>query len=203
LTAALDDCCQEVLCRLDWPGAKVRSPLRTLGITSGRSGEGVSTLAAQLAGAAAARQEGRVVFVDANLAAPAAAEIFGVDNTPGLIECVDGDVVLPDALQATAMENLFVLAAGKLDGSPARAYNSAGLSQVVVDLAGHAALAIFDLPPVRQASCVHHLASILDGILLVVEAEAVTWDAARSIRQILTRAGARVVGAVLNKRRGS
>ena len=199
LAGILDDYCLEVLDRLGWPEQKGKRILRTIGITSCRSGEGVTTLAAHLATAAAARQEGRVVLVNANLTRPAAARIFGTPASPGLIDCVCNREPVLETLHPTIMENLSVLAAGVLQGSPARVYDSANLLDIVADLAGHAALAIFDLPPVRQVSCASRLTPALDGTILVVEAQTVPREAVRRAQEILRRAGARIVGAVLNK----
>ena len=201
LAGMVDDHCQYVLKQLGWPGRDGKHTIRTLGVTSCRSGEGVSTVAAHLATAAAARQEGRVVLVDANLSRPAVPRIFGVPNSPGLAECVIDDERLEEALYPTTMENLHVLATGKTRGSPARVYDAENLLDVVADLAGSAVLTIFDLPPVRQVSCANRLSAALDGIVLVVEAESVPWEMAQRVKEILNRAGARIVGAILNKRR--
>ena len=108
---------------------------------------------------------------------------------------------MTDALHATDLENLHILAAGKLRGSPARVYNAENLMDVVADLAAASALTIFDLPPVRQVRCAESLEHALDGVVLVVEAESVSWDAALRVKEILHRAGAKIVGAILNKRR--
>jgi Mrp family chromosome partitioning ATPase len=201
LAGTLDDHCQLVLKRLGWPGPESKSAIRTLGVTSCRGGEGVSSVAAHLAMAAAARQDGKVVLVDANLGRPGVARIFGVSNVPGLVECVIADEPVAEILHPTTMGNLHVLTSGKIHGSPARVYDAESLLDVVAELAGKSALTIFDLPPVRQASCVNRLSGILDGIVLVVEAESVPWEMAQGVKEILNRAGARIVGAILNKRR--
>jgi Mrp family chromosome partitioning ATPase len=201
VAGSLDDHCQLVLKRLGWPKPDGKHPIRTLGVTSCRDGEGVSTVAAHLAAAAAARQEGKVILVDANLSRPAATRIFGVPHAPGLFESVVEEEPVCDALHPTTMENLYVLVSGKLRGSPARVYDAENLLDVVADLAGNSVLTIFDLPPVRQASCVNRLSAALDGIVLVVEAESVPWDMALRVKEILNHAGAKIVGAILNKRR--
>ncbi len=201
VAGTLDDHCQLVLKQLGWPGRENKHAIRTLGLTSCRLGEGVSTVAAHLATSAAAREEGKVVLVDANLRRPAVTRIFGVPDSPGLVECVIGDEPVEEALQPTMMENLHVLAAGKLHGSPARVYDAESLLDVVADLAGNSVLTIFDLPPVRQVSCANRLSAALDGIVLVVEAESVPWEMALRVKEILNRAGAKIVGAILNKRR--
>ena len=201
VAGTLDDHCQLVLKQLDWPGDEGRHMIRTLGVTSCRYGEGVSTVAAHLAMAAAARRVGKVILVDANLSRPSVTQIFGASNLPGLAECVLDDQPVIDALYPTTMENLHVLASGKVQGSPARAYGAENLLEVVADLAANSVLTIFDLPPVRQVSCANRLSAALDGVVLVVEAESVRWEAALRVKEILSRAGARVVGAILNKRR--
>jgi capsular exopolysaccharide synthesis family protein len=198
----LDDYCQQLLRRLDWPGDGRNKPaLRTLGVTSCRGGEGVSTVAAHLAAAAAARQDGRVLLVDANLNRPAAAKVFGVSDSPGLFECIAGGESLLDVVQPTSMENLYVLTAGKVRGSPARIYDADSLAEVISELSAQSTLTIFDLPPVRQASCANRLTAALDGVLLVLAAESVTWQAAARVQEILQRGGASVLGVVMNKHR--
>ncbi len=188
LAGTLDDHCQLVLKQLGWPRHEGKHTIRTLGITSCRVGEGVSTVAAHLATAAAARQENKVVLVDANVSRPAVTRIFGVPNSPGLVECVIEDEPVMEVLHPTTMENLYVLSAGKIHGSPARVYDAENLLNLVADLAGNAALTIFDLPPVRQVSCANRLSAALDGIVLVVEAESVPWETALRVKEILNRA---------------
>ena len=82
----------------------------------------------------------------------------------------------------------------RFSGSPARVYDAENLLDVVADLAGNSALTIFDLPPVRQVSCANRLSAALDGIVLVVEAEAVSWEVALRVKEILNRAGTRLSG---------
>jgi Mrp family chromosome partitioning ATPase len=140
-----------------------------------------------------------VVFVDVNFDRPAAATIFGIPDSPGLVQCVcDGEPVL-ETSHATTMENLFVLASGKIGVSPARVYDSPVISDLVSELADHSTLTVFDLPPLHQASCVNRLAPLLDGIVLVVEAEFAARETILRARELLDYAGARIVGAVLNK----
>ena len=131
-----------------------------------------------------------MIFVDANLIRPAATRIFGVPGTPGLAECVIRDEPLVDALHPTTMENLYVLPAGKVQGSPARVYDAENLTDFITELAGSAALVIFDLPPVRQVSCATCLSAALDGVVLVIEAESVPWEVALRVKDILSRSGA-------------
>jgi capsular exopolysaccharide synthesis family protein len=175
--------------------------LRTLGITSCCRGEGVSTVAAQLAATAAEMNEGRVLLVDANLANPSVHEIFDVDLSPGLAESLLNPKMLETAVQPTDSRNLFVLSAGEPNGDLPKAFDTAAISQVTEALRLQYKLVVFDMPPAGQQSTALRLGSLFDGVLMVVEAERVRFEVARRTTQLLGRAGAQVLGAVLNKRR--
>jgi len=71
--------CRALLRRLEWPSGGSSRSLRTLGVTSCTGGEGVSTVAAHLAAAAAAWGTYSVLLVDANLLGPSVHETFQVE----------------------------------------------------------------------------------------------------------------------------
>jgi protein-tyrosine kinase len=190
---------EDILDRLPWPCPGSARAVRSLGLTSCCRGEGVSTMAAHLAATAASYQAGRVLLVDANLAHPSVARTFDVVPDPGLAECLRGGEPGDAFLQACSVEDLWILAAGKLCGSPARAFDSPRLPDLVRDLARQFDLVIFDMPSAGQASCITRLAGLLDGVLLVVEAERVGWEPARRAKELLVQGEAQLLGAVLNK----
>ena len=154
---AMRAACEGVLRRLGWPG-NGPDAVRTLGLTSCHSGEGVTTLAAYLALTAAAQEAGPVLLVDANVAQPGVARFCGVQPSPGLAECLRAEERLPAAVQPSPAPNLWVLAGGKPHSSPAGIYDSAGLEPLMKELANDYELVVFDMPPASQASCVAHLA---------------------------------------------
>jgi protein-tyrosine kinase len=202
--------CREILARLDWPNRNTE--MRTLGFTSCRGGEGVSTVAAQVASAAAAQNEGRVLLVEANVLRPSVAERFSIASGPGFVECLqnedkheDGtaEEMFSEAVQQVGQPGLWVLTSGKMRGSPAKLFNSPALPKLVHHMARQFDLVVFDLPHVGVASCAQQLTVTLDGVLLVVEADSTRWDAARRVKELLHGAGARVLGGVLNKYRES
>ena len=193
--------CMGVLRGLDWPDEKASGGPCTLGITSSCPGEGVSTLVAHLAATAAVCGAGPVLAVDCNLARPSLHRLFGVPRDPGLAEGLRQDMPEGEVIRQSALANLFVVGAGEPHGSPARAYQSLALPQLVKTMASRFALTVFDMPPVGQQSCVRRLAGLLDGVLLVVEAERIGWKAARRATELLAGADARLLGVLLNKRR--
>jgi capsular exopolysaccharide synthesis family protein len=199
----IQEYCRSLLHRLQWPGERAVNAPRTLGITSCRQGEGVSTIAASLAAAAASWGDYRILLADANVAKPSAHERFGVPLYPGWANIQSEGDDLAKIIRPASIFNLSVLAAGIRDERNASAditFESAGL---VKDLANGFDLAVFDLPPIDGSNDAARLAALLDGVVLVVEAEISHRDDVRRACEQLTRFGARSLGVVLNKFRQS
>jgi capsular exopolysaccharide synthesis family protein len=191
--------CQSLLQQLSWPGDGADSTLRTLGITSCRKGEGVSTICAQLASAAASWSDCRILLVDANVTDPSVHASFGVSLHPGWANMRQDGNDLEKLIKSTSVPNLSVLCAGSCDNRTMPADISLGLSGMVKELASDYDLTVFDLPPVGQDGDAARLAAMLDGVVLVVEAELIHSNEVRTASELLARYGARPLGVVLNK----
>jgi succinoglycan biosynthesis transport protein ExoP len=153
-------------------------PLRVVGVTSCRRGEGVSTVASRLAIAAAEQGEQKVLLVD-----------VASDRDPDALE---------QALQHSSLENLWMLPAGsRFSDSPGDEARTT-LSELLSGLATEFSFVVLDMPPVDELDDVAAVASAVDGVLLVVAADETRASHARSAAEALSRA--RVLGAVLNKR---
>jgi capsular exopolysaccharide synthesis family protein len=190
---------ETLLHRLPWPGTASAGALKTLGLSSCQSGEGVSTVAAHLAITAASMGDHQVLLVDANFARPCVPRIFGVPGRPGLAEVLEEGRELSDVLQPSTADNLSLLVAGRPASRHCRLYGAAGWDGLLKELAAEFDLVVLDLPAAGQSSAALRLAGRLDGILLVVEAGRARREAARQVGDLLVRAGAHPLGAVLNK----
>jgi capsular exopolysaccharide synthesis family protein len=190
-----------LLRRLGWPILEEGAPLQTLGITSCFHGEGVSTVAAQLAATAATTPDQRILLVDAHLQKSAAANSFGFAPQAGFADAIRAST--NDALEicSTRIPNLSLITAGIGQDNADHVYDSPALSAFVAELKSEFDLIVFDLPPCGGAHAPLRLAKQLDGVLLVVEAERVRQQDAHRVRQLLDQARVRLLGAVLNRQR--
>jgi succinoglycan biosynthesis transport protein ExoP len=194
-------CLRTLLARLPWPnGEDGPGGLRTVGLTSCRRGEGVSTVASQLAVIAAATGR-RVVLVDANPDQPSVHQVFPVELRPGLVEALSGAVSLSAAIRPSGVPGMSVIAAGQVQGNAGEVFDSHTLGDVVRNLSADFDLAVFDLPAAAESGPAVRLAALLDGVVLVVEAERVRWEVAQRTSELLRRGNVHLLGAVLNKRR--
>jgi Mrp family chromosome partitioning ATPase len=176
--------------------------IRAVGVTSCRSGEGVSTIALHMALAASAARTGKVLLVDANLARPRVHECFAASREPGLAEMIGG-VQGPEAsIQTTQTSDLSIVAAGisVSSGSPPAGISEKFLAQALATWKSHFDLIVVDMPAASDAGLHLPLAGLVDGVVLVVEHERIRWEVARRVTWHLGQAGGHVLGVVLNKR---
>ena len=173
--------------------ASRESSIRTLLITSGRSGQGASTVAASLA-AALAERGASVTLVDADLHAPSIHRLFGLGNNRGLANVLSAGLSAPESsdidprsvappsvappsvapqpvvLSATGAE-LRVLTSGLLPPDPAQVLQTEAFASVLEELAEANDFVIVDAPPIGEHPETAVLATLCDGILLAVASE--------------------------------
>ncbi len=157
-----------------------------LHVTAARHGEGATTVARELAAAAAARAAWRrVALLDAQGAAEG-----------GLIEAFarTGEAALRPCRVGGAEVGCGCLAG---PGTP----RLEGVRALFNHLRSQWTLVVVDAPPVLDARERAVLAAAADQVVLVVEAERTTPGDAMQARDALRQAGASVMGAVLNRGR--
>jgi protein-tyrosine kinase len=191
-----------MLRQLGWPHSEGRPVPQVIGITACNSGQGTTTVACQLAATAAAMASNRVLIVDANVAHPGVARQFDVEASPGFVE-----IVLQGSLEGIAalgcdVSRLWILPTGSATQSGEQVYDSPALSGLVEELKNEFDLVVFDLPPAGAALAPLRLAELMDGVLLVVEADRGSWEDARRVRDFLSHSKVRLAGTVLNGYRG-
>jgi protein-tyrosine kinase len=192
--------CLVLLDRLGLAHADQPPVARALGMTSCLPAEGVTTIASQTAVAAATHLRLRTVLVDCNFARPGVHRTFGVGLCPGLWDAVEEEMPLADVLRPSGVELLSLVTAGTVQKDTAAAWLSPHMARLVDELRAEFELVLFDLPSLNQSRQMR-IGTLLDGIVLVVEAERVQWEVAQRATAALKSAGVDLLGAVLNKRR--
>jgi Mrp family chromosome partitioning ATPase len=181
------------------PAGIAENPITTLGVTSCYPGEGVSTVAVQLSVAAAATGM-RVLLVDLNWKRPTIHKTFDVERGPGLSEALANEGRQDPPIQASHIPNLSLLTVGNFVGDFNLAISLERMAGLIRSLHDYD-LVVFDLCESAEAGPSLSLSSLLEGVLLVIEAERVRWEVALRVKELLVRSGVNVLGAVLNKRR--
>src|SRR5579864_4694511 len=169
--------------------------------TSSRPGSGTSTIVYHLA-RAVARGGKRVTVVDADLRRPMAHRLFGVASQVGVVDVLTGAVSLGDAVQAAKIENVRVLPAGQSPASFAELPDLFGtytMTQMLDKLRRQTDVILIDSPPAVPFAESRALASVVDGVVLVLAAGQAPRGVELDTKRQLERAHARVLGVVVNK----
>jgi len=171
--------------------------LWSVGVTSVAPGHGSTTTATNLA-LIAAESGSRIVLVDADLHKPSLHSHFGISNDIGLTTVLRGEISPERALRSVGERpTLRLMPAGPTVRNPSALLQPAGLKKILDGLREFVDLLIVDLPSVGAVAYTSFLATLLDGLLLVVRAGTSPVSADRIVKHRLQ--GVNVLGMVLNQ----
>jgi capsular exopolysaccharide synthesis family protein len=173
--------------------------LRTIAVSGCRAGNGATTTATLMAATLASNKRSRILLVDANLLTPSLDLVFAADNTAGLTDVLCDDMPPDACIRATGQENLFVMPTGGIPAHPAAIFERTAIERFLERAAASFDFIILDTAPLLQFPATCALASYVDGVLLVLQADRTLVDDAKRARRELERVNAHVIGAVLNR----
>jgi succinoglycan biosynthesis transport protein ExoP len=175
-------------------------------ITSAAPGDGKSTVAWNLA-AAAAGAGSRVLLIEADLRNPALATNLGLYGTPGLSTVLSGEADMADVVQQIPVQasangrgarTVDVLLAGPLPPNPADLLESDRMSEVIRTGESKYDLLVIDTPPASVVSDAIPLVNQVGGVIVVSRLARTTREAATHLRNQLRNLDAPVLGVVVN-----
>jgi capsular exopolysaccharide synthesis family protein len=178
---------------------KAKKTSYAIAFASVKEGEGASTMAFNFASAFAAHSSGTVVLVDGNLKDPVLHHEFEVKKKKGLVDVIAGKTTVEDAVTEVIPKKYYFLQAGQTEKDPVAILESRKFSLLVRNLRERYDLIIFDSSSVLGGPGTELIASNMDGLILVVQANRTRWEVARSAKRDLESAHIRVLGAILNK----
>ena len=176
-----------------------RAP-RTLLVTSSLPGEGKTTTAVNTA-ISLAQTGSSVVIIDADMRRPRLRSIFDLTERAGLSSILSSEMNQETMLQTIARDEasgLHVLTAGPIPPNPAELLGSDQMRKLLSVLSGKFAHIVIDSPPISSFTDGVLIASVVDGVLLVVHGGKSSRGVVRRSRQLLLDVGAKIFGVVLN-----
>lgn len=141
---------------------------KVIAVTSAISGEGKSTITANLAIACAISGK-RVLLIDGDMRRASQQAIFGYDkDLPGLSEVLIGSCKWWDAVLSDERENLNILPTGHLPPNPAELLALPDMAELLSETQQQFDLVLIDLPPINIVSDPLMVSSHVAGCLMVV-----------------------------------
>lgn len=177
----------------------VDRPVRTLQITSAGSGEGKTTIVANLA-VVLARMGQRVAIIDGDLRRARLHDVFGLRNNVGVTSVLAGDAALQDAVQRVSSDgSLVLLASGPPPPNPSELLASRKMAELVHALGERVDVVVVDSPPVLAVTDAIVLTTWSEAVMLVCAAGRTKRKQLQTTLELLRQAEAPLVGAVLNR----
>ena len=173
-------------------------PPRSLLFTSTMAGEG-KTLTAVNTAIALAQMGVRVLLIDADLHQPACHTMLAMHHSFGLIDFLTGQGDLSELLRPTPIDHLVFLSAGSPAATPAEILGCKSMRTALLFLQKMYDYLVIDSPSLDSVSAALLLATMVDGVVLVVDSQRTPCQRVQDARQRLTQVNGSVLGVVLNK----
>src|SRR3989304_3163279 len=182
---------------------------RVIMVTRAISGEGKTTLAAQLA-MSLARAGRRTVVVDFDLRQPTFDEAFGLLRSPGVSEILRSESDLVATIQSTATNNLSVITAGRWNRAALSALANGAASSFFKELREDFEFVIIDTSPILPIADARFVSQYVDSVVLCVFRDISEAPRIRAACEILEAFGVQCIEAAVtsasqsdNRRSGS
>lgn len=182
------------------------SSCQTILVTSTTQGDEKSWIVSNLAVTFA--QTGKnVIIIDADMRRPRQNNIFGIDMFPGLSNYLAGmssrgtdkNIAVKDCIQATEIDNLYVLPAGNIPPNPSELLESTKTKELLNELKKIFDVVIFDGAPCLLVTDATIISRIVDSTILVASYKTTKIDELKDAKRRIEAIGGHVAGVVLNR----
>jgi capsular exopolysaccharide synthesis family protein len=175
--------------------AQGSSGLRVVMVGSAVAGEGKTLTASNLALTFSESYRKRVLLIDADLRKPALHGVFRINSTSGLTDGFASENAQLTVRQVS--DRLSILPAGRPSADPMEGLVSARMRRLIDEARGIFDWVILDTPPLVLLPDAHLLASMVDGVIMVIRAESTPHHLIK--RAVDAIGKERVLGVVLNR----
>ncbi len=173
---------------------------KSLLITSSLPAEGKTTTAINTA-ISLAQTGAKVLVIDADMRRPRLHSMFNISNAEGLSTLLATELTeqqIFEVVQYDEASNLNLLPSGPVPPNPAELIGSEQMSNLLKTLQGKFSHVVVDSPPIASFTDGVLIASMVDGVILVVHAGKSSRQVVRRSKQLLNDIGAKIFGVVLN-----
>lgn len=172
---------------------------KVIAVTSCTPNEGKSSISFNIA-VSFAENGKKVILVDADLRKSVLVGRYKVGEIKaGLSHYLSGQAELKDINNETDIPDMNIIFAGSYSPNPAELLGHSRFRSMVKILREEYDYVIIDTPPLGSVIDSAIVAKIVDGAIIVIESNAISYKFAQTVKQQLERSNCKILGAVLNK----
>lgn len=176
----------------------VDNPPKVVMTTSSVPAEGKTFVSLGLA-RVSAQAGARTILVDADMRHPRVHSAAGIENGPGLIQVLGGQVRLEDALVFDKATGLSILTAGSGVVNPPDLLRSDAMKSLLHRLRSEYEMVVMDTPPFTPMTDSQILTGLVDKVMLVIRWGSTPIPVVQNTLKQIDRVGAPLVGSVMSR----
>lgn len=171
----------------------------TIGVLGCHSGAGVSTVCANFALSCSFDLEQSILLISCHPGDYTLNRILDVKPQQGLNDLVSGDADFESTIASSPKGDLDLIANGLKSRETFSPYIISRFPSILEQAKERYRVVIVDLEPMDHGQGTAALSKALDSVLLVIDGSRTTKESARKAKRTLERAGANLVGTILNR----
>ena len=178
--------------------SSAKQEVNSLLITSEKPKSGKSTISANIA-VTYAQAGYKTLIIDGDMRKPTQHYIFDLTNNSGLSNLVIGKKTYSESIKEANVDNLAILTAGPTPPNPSELIASNPFNEIYNELLRHYDFIIVDAPPINTVTDAQIYAQTIKNCALVIDVDENNKHEVKKAKDLLTKSGGKLLGAILNK----
>lgn len=178
--------------------SNAENEINSLLVTSEKTASGKSTITANIA-VTYAQAGYKTLIIDGDMRKPTQHYIFDLPNNSGLSNLIINKTTYSESIKETKVDNLAILTAGPTPPNPSELIASSKFEDIFNELVIHYDFIVVDTPPVNTVTDAQIYSRTVGNCVLVIDAEKNNKNEVKKAKDLLGKAGGKLLGAVLNK----
>lgn len=174
---------------------------RVLQFIGSREGEGTSTVVREFARVSATRIGKSVLVLDADRHRSSRHHLLGEHSEFGWIEAIETGKSVEEAIYQMGKSSLYFSPSCNSSTSTPQIFDSPRIEDLWSNLRTRFDLVLIDSAPLSMSPDGLAIASRVDGVVIVLEAEKTHWRAVKNVEESIRKVEGNILGLVFNKRR--
>lgn len=172
--------------------------IQSLLITSEKPSSGKSTISANIA-VTYAQAGYKTLIIDGDMRKPTQHYIFDLPNNSGLSNLIVNKATYTESIKETKVQNLSILTAGPTPPNPSELIASTQFDEIYNELLSDYDFIVVDTPPVNTVTDAQVYAQTIQNCALVIDVEKNNKNEVKKAKDLINKAGGKLLGAILNK----